>query len=107
MLEALNGGRAFVRIIREHGFDERDSIAARVLDDHFEALRLVRRKPVVHLLRQFVALCPICIAGSTEHFADLPHLVVLRLAGEERPHGKELCHDGPEREDVYGTVVVW
>ena len=58
-------------------------------------------------MRKFVALSPICVAWCTEHFADLPHLVVLRLAGEERPHRKELGHDSPECEDVYRAVVVW
>ena len=77
MLEALDGGGAPVGIIGEHGFDQRDGIAARVLDDQLEALRLAGRKAVIHLLRKFVALGPICVAWSAEHFADLPHLVVL------------------------------
>ena len=73
----------------------------------FEVLCLARRKAVVHLLRKFVALSPICVAWCTEHFTDLPHLVVLRLAGEKRPHRKEFGHDSSKCEDVYRAVVVW
>ena len=67
---------------------------------------MVLRKAVVQLVCELVSLGPGDLAGRTQDLADLTHLVVFGLAGEERAHCVQLADDGAEGEDVDGSVVV-
>ena len=61
---------------------------------------------VAELLSKFESIWPVKAGRCAQHLANLLHLVLLALPGEEWPHREELSHDAAHREYVNGCVVV-
>jgi hypothetical protein len=90
----------------KHISDQLDSLITSILDDHGQALRRKLREFVVELLGQLEALWPVDAGRRAQHFANLSHLVLFRLPGEEGSHREEFSHDAAHGEDVNGGVVI-
>lgn len=105
VLETLLDGESLVGVPIHHHAHEVAGVVTGVWNDALEADGRLLRPLEAEGGGQLEGLGPVGLARGPEHAADLLQLVVLGLAGEQRPQRVQLGHDAAHREDVDGRVL--